>query len=201
MLEKKSTDRRSLRTRRWLQKALLDLMREKPYHKITISEIAKRAEVARPTFYAHFETKEDLLLSHIDDVVESIDGKIEEELERPHRPDATLPTSFFEQWLEHADTIRLILSAGVDHFIMKRFQRHVKEQYARGIEMAIAPPVNPVLAGYVIDYLAGAMHMVFTRWVKEGMQQPPEVMGRLVQELIFPGVWAIREGELNDMVV
>jgi len=205
MLENKSTDRRSLRTRRWLQAALLDLMREKPYHKITISEIAERAEVARPTFYAHFETKDDLLLSHIDDVVESIDAKIDRnvvrKLDRPYRPDPAIPTSFFEEWREHADTIRLIRSAGVDHLIMKRFQRNFKERYASGIALAIARPMNPVLAEYVTDFLAGAVYMVFMRWVKDGMKQPPEVMGRLVQELVFPGMLALREGELDDWVV
>ncbi len=56
-------DRRVRKTRHNLFNALTELMREKKYSKITIQEIIDRADVGRSTFYAHFETKDDLLFS------------------------------------------------------------------------------------------------------------------------------------------
>lgn len=41
--------------------ALLKLLNEKPMEEITISEITDTADVARVTFYRHFNSKEDLL--------------------------------------------------------------------------------------------------------------------------------------------
>ena len=42
-------------------KALLSLLEQKPFEYITISEICKRAEVNRSTFYLHYENTGDLL--------------------------------------------------------------------------------------------------------------------------------------------
>ena len=63
---KPSTDMRAQRSRRWLYEALLQLMKEKPFKDIQITEIADRAQVSRPTFYLHYRSKEELLLSQVD---------------------------------------------------------------------------------------------------------------------------------------
>jgi AcrR family transcriptional regulator len=39
-----------------IAEALLNLMKEKPYSKISVSEICKRAGVSRQTFYTLFES-------------------------------------------------------------------------------------------------------------------------------------------------
>ncbi len=56
------TDRRVRRTRDSLHRALVELMIERGYDRITISEILTRADVGRSTFYTHYRDKDDLLL-------------------------------------------------------------------------------------------------------------------------------------------
>ena len=55
------TDRRVRRTRAQLQKALLELLEEKDIRSITVQELARRADVNRGTFYAHYTDVYDLL--------------------------------------------------------------------------------------------------------------------------------------------
>ncbi|WP_194828482.1 TetR/AcrR family transcriptional regulator [Nocardia sp. XZ_19_231] len=55
-------DRRVRRTRDTLHKALIELMIERGYDKVTVSDIIARADVGRSTFYAHYRDKDDLLL-------------------------------------------------------------------------------------------------------------------------------------------
>ena len=59
--DEKKVDPRIKRTRQLLQRALMELMREKSFQSITVQNIAERATVNRVTFYAHFEDKYALL--------------------------------------------------------------------------------------------------------------------------------------------
>lgn len=69
-----SNDRRVRRTRAALQRALHDLVLEKRYESITITDILDRADVGRSTFYTHFTDKDDLLLSALDHITAEIDA-------------------------------------------------------------------------------------------------------------------------------
>ena len=63
-------DRRVRRTKDLLRGALLSLIREKGYERITVQEIIDRADVGRSTFYAHFRDKEDLLVYGLEELRE-----------------------------------------------------------------------------------------------------------------------------------
>ena len=53
MAEKKEY-RSALRSRRLIRAALLELLQEKKFEKITVTDIVKRADINRSTFYAHY---------------------------------------------------------------------------------------------------------------------------------------------------
>lgn len=54
-------DLRIKKTKRAIRSAFFELIREKPLEKITVREIAERAEINKTTFYAHYETVYDLV--------------------------------------------------------------------------------------------------------------------------------------------
>lgn len=81
----KKTDLRIIKSKNAIKNAFLDLMKEKGYANITITDIAKRAMINRKTFYIHFETKEALynsisnellsILSPTLNKLQNLDGK------------------------------------------------------------------------------------------------------------------------------
>lgn len=54
-------DLRIKKTKRAIRTAFYELIKEKPLEKITVTEIAARAEINKATFYAHYETIHDLV--------------------------------------------------------------------------------------------------------------------------------------------
>lgn len=57
----KAEYRNSVRSRRLICNALLELLDEKPLEKITVTDIAKRADVNRGTFYLHYNSVNDVV--------------------------------------------------------------------------------------------------------------------------------------------
>ena len=62
----KREDRRVQRTQHLLREALFSLIQEKGFEALSVQDIIDRANIGRATFYAHFDNKEDLLLSGFD---------------------------------------------------------------------------------------------------------------------------------------
>lgn len=73
------TDLRIIKTKKSIYDALSELMYEKTFEEIKVSEICEKALINRSTFYAHFEDKFDLFSNLIKDLKEEIKSKIEPE--------------------------------------------------------------------------------------------------------------------------
>ena len=54
-------DKRISKTRDAIIDAYLELIFEKKEQKLTLSELAQRANIARTTFYLHYESQEDIM--------------------------------------------------------------------------------------------------------------------------------------------
>jgi AcrR family transcriptional regulator len=68
----KNEDRRVRRTQQLLRAALFALIQEKGFERLSVQDIIDRANVGRATFYAHFDNKDDLLLSGFDTLRDSL---------------------------------------------------------------------------------------------------------------------------------
>ena len=62
-------DERIRRTRARIDTAFVDLLHRRPYGDIRISQLCRKAGVGRATFYAHYATKDALLLSQFERIV------------------------------------------------------------------------------------------------------------------------------------
>ncbi len=70
----KKTDRRTLYTRKVIKDTLLELLREKPFPTVTVTDICRVAEINRGTLYLHYKNISEILDELFDDALENIDG-------------------------------------------------------------------------------------------------------------------------------
>ena len=105
-------DRRARRSRQAIFSAFEGLLAEKRFGQITVSDIIERADVGRSTFYAHFETKDDLLRATCDELFHHVfeDHPVAEES---------------HDFSEATDTFRSMLTHILYHL------RDDRERYAR----------------------------------------------------------------------
>ena len=96
-------------TKECLQTALITLMGQKPFDKITISEIVRKSGVSRTAFYRNYETKEDIL-NEVSDVFTN--GMIQSFKDKRFLTDRyEWYLAFFRIIKENASLFRLLLQA------------------------------------------------------------------------------------------
>ena len=66
------TDLRIIKTRRSIKEAFMELILMKPVNKITVTELAERAEISKGTFYLHYLDIYDLYNRLVEEVANKI---------------------------------------------------------------------------------------------------------------------------------
>lgn len=84
--------KRAKRTRKRLKKAALDVFSEKSVDAATVEEITEKADLGKGTLYQHFDDKEDIIVTLVD---EAVDHLIE------HIRGYDCPPETLEEMLEH----------------------------------------------------------------------------------------------------
>ncbi|MEM7799269.1 MAG: TetR/AcrR family transcriptional regulator [Chloroflexota bacterium] len=186
MANKKKEDRRVRRTRKLLQNALLRLLREKPLAKIQIKEIVEVADVSRPTFYLHFETKEQLLFSHVDDVFARINALVFSDLKPGQMVNILqLLTASFEQWEIHKEELKWVMQVENKDRLISLLQTHVVK-IKQQLDSHIQPnEVDEELEAFLVSFLSGGVYMLVKRWLDTGMRESPEKMASMASLMLF----------------
>src|SRR5258706_11652701 len=147
-----SNDLRVRRTRKWLQDALIELMKEKPFQDIQITELTARAQVSRPAFYLHFLSKEDLLLSHVDVIFDEFHAEISRETARGNIDRKRFSLMLFQYWERYAETLRMVIQAENPDILLEDLKEHVgvsmKEVAAKARKPAICPHLRRLIDVY-----------------------------------------------------
>ena len=199
MSKKEQLDPRVRRTRKWLQRALSELIEEKDYQSISIAEITDRADVARPTFYLHYNSKDDLLLSFLD---EMFDNYIEDMNTAVQLGGGMMAVKLFEQVQNHNELIQLILNIETPTMLLERLQKYIESAFRMFIMENLYPVdnLNEDVLDLAITSTAGASFALIISWIKKGLPYPPEVMGRLLLDLTRPGLMDVLVNQSGSQI-
>jgi AcrR family transcriptional regulator len=181
-------DRRMEKTRHSLLTALSDLMQEKKYNNITVQEIIDKANVGRSTFYAHFETKDELLSSCIETIFEMLNQHITGCVEQTENETRLIPVAeLFEHVKENSRLIKGLMVMESSEIPLHRIQfywnnkieEHLYAQLSSSKELRI--PLD-ILTNHITFTLIELLKW----WVNCNMPYTPQQMDQYFHALINP---------------
>lgn len=163
------------------------LILEKSYESITVTEITVRADVARATFYLHFDGKDALLLSSFDSLVEDVVEEVKHISKQDLLGGVPHPALVvFEHVQRNPDLFRVILSGQGGGLMLQRLRHYAARTAHQALDtLGVVPRVPP---NVIADFVAGAMFSVMTGWLEDDMRTPPAEMARLFYDLVRPGI-------------
>lgn len=183
MRAKKKTDRRTVRTKRSLSQAMVDLIKEKRFDDITVQNVIDRADVGRSTFYTHYRDKEDLFRK---DWERFLDGFAEHIKWDRAGNGSFVPVVFlfrhlqdfqpFYRGLVRSRKTEAVFKSGVEHL-----GRRIEEALSARAKLRSSIPI-PILA----NYLASELFALLKWWLDHEMPYSPERMDEIFHELVAP---------------
>ncbi|MBQ6411236.1 MAG: TetR/AcrR family transcriptional regulator [Atopobiaceae bacterium] len=153
--------------------ALLELMAEKPYDDITVSELTERAQVARVSFYRNFDGKDDVLRRYAKRTTEGFVAWTGPNL-RLRDPHAYM-FALLRHIHDNRDTIDLLFRSNRMDILREEFNR----AFGVGCEDRRESARRAFLSG-------GLFNLVY-RWVLAGYDPTPERLADFVYELVPQG--------------
>lgn len=177
-------DRRSQRTRRLLNQALLELMLEQRYEDITVQHVIDRANVGRSTFYAHYLDKEDLLVSEFTRMLDALIQQIDQP-GAPDRPAAPDLTGFFQHVQGHFQLYKALNRGGAMDLLYKKGHERIRQNILQHLQERVPAGHTPAIPlALAAEYMAGAILSVLKWWLGNELNFTPEQMNGLFQQLV-----------------
>lgn len=184
-------DRRQQKTRTAIFSAFTSLLAEKSYSKITVQEIIDLADVGRTTFYAHFETKDDLLKELCQELFGHI---ISSAMDRTHThglySDRSAPESVFCHLLQHLQendkNIIALLSCESSEMFLRYFKDSLNDLIRSQFINQNRKANTDIPEGFLINHISGSFVEMVLWWIKGHMKQTPEDLDRYFRAVIEP---------------
>lgn len=189
-MSEKRIDRRIKKTQRSLHEALMELIQEKRYDKITVQDIIDRADVGRSTFYSHYLDKEDLLVKGLEMFSNNLQAQIEVEHNKEETGEHVLHSHIFFKHADlHHDLYKAMQEGGGADIIFEAGRQHLEQDIKNHLDALLPESFEPEIPTPVISsYLAGAMLSVLNWWLNTGRPFPPEQIDAMFQQLAMYGV-------------
>jgi AcrR family transcriptional regulator len=190
----KAPDRRVQRTQQLLQTALISLIQEKGYEALSVQDIIDRANVGRATFYAHFDNKEDLLVSRLEGLRASLQARQRQALSQTTRAEDRLfaySRDMFVHVNEHRSVFRSMVGKRSGAVIQHLFHKMLVELVREDVKAVAAHKAAGVTHDAVVQLIAGGLFGLVLWWVDGPMKVPVDEVDALFRRLAMPAVEAI----------
>lgn len=193
----KKIDRRIQRTQKGMQNALVALIAEKGYEKVTIQDIIDRANVGRSTFYAHYRDKEDLLLRGVAEIAygDEVDDQVAQEMKRRNTAgtSGTLTTLPMLLHVEQNQQIhQAMFKQSNENAILEKGTAYLYANIkAQLTEMLDENQEASVPLSFLARYLTGGLIEMTKWWLESGMQLSAKEMDEMFQKIALLGVLGV----------
>lgn len=182
-------DRRSQRTRTALRLALIELITERGWDDIAVQDVCERANVGRSTFYAHFPSKDALLIGGFEDLQAALQGQA-----RTNPPllrstsGAAQGFGFTLGLIEHAYEQRQLFRGLIGRRSGYAVQQRFREMVLRLVTDELPATSGKLPREAAARWLSAAFFELLSWWIEQHAPMPPTELAALFNDLAQP-VW------------
>jgi len=191
MSEKTGKPNRQIqRTKSWIFDAIMLLMDEKPYAKITVSDITEKAGIARQTFYYTYNDKDDVIFEYLMNTFNA-DLMSIETAQNDKKQDTILFIFDYRYMVENQKTLKKILSVDdIKSRIFRDLQKYpmsLIENYKKKLSAE-----DYLIGRYKLCYQITGFLSLFFDWFVNDMPMPVEKFIPMINAMNIPKTVQLR---------
>ena len=188
MQEKPIEDLRVRRTKEAIRKTFSAMLCDMEYERITIKELAERAQINRKTFYLHYQSLDDLLGELQTEMAEEFIERTSAYKSLFDMPAIT--REFFLTATKDALHLKIPCNGGYQ-FIFKKINKKIMGHKKQSTSMF--SPFNTATQNIIIAYMNTASVEMLRQWAADGQKIPLEEMISLASKLICNGLYGLAD--------
>lgn len=174
----KKRDKRSIQSSEWIYLALKDLMSEKDFSKITITDIVNKANLGRTTFYRNFDSIDDVLKMKCDEKFSEFREYCINYYKLNDMDDKSFLPPFLKYWYKNYEIIELLIKANRENIIKDCLTEEVKffiNSSSINEDTIISTHINYFIAMRVSNSIS-----ILTEWINNGKNIPPDELANII---------------------
>jgi len=190
-------DRRVQRTQQLLRAALLSLIEEKGFEDLTVQQIIDRANVGRATFYAHFDSKEDLLVSGLDGLRLALKELQTQARSRSGSDDRLFSFSheIFAHIAEYRKVFRSMVGKPSGALVQQLLQKIVIELVRDDVKAMVGGrEQKSAPAEAIVQFVTGGLFALAMVWASGRLSLSVDEVDAVFRRLAMPGLKATLRG-------
>ena len=187
--------RRVKMTKALLKSSLIELMKTKSIHTISIKEICTGADINRSTFYRHYNTQYDLY----DEIVHELLASLIEAYTKSRANGEDLQESIAAvlEVSEKEREVCLVILSDKGNVTMG-------ESFVKAISPVVTDDMSE-LSVYLFQFMAAGLANIVWTWLNKPVRQSPHELASLMYSMMKRGIYktiirqAAKEGKLKDL--
>jgi AcrR family transcriptional regulator len=157
--------------------ALLLLMKEMSFYRISITDLAKKAGVSRMAYYRNYKSKQEVITSYLNEMFLDYFDEIKD---MDIQNESLKCELFFHYFRGMKEKIMTIINSDLSHLILSQFDHFIEHIFIDD------PGRNASTIGfsrYRNSYISGGLYNVLIAWIKGGLKESDKLMSQIIYEL------------------
>ena len=175
-------NRKTHYTRMVIKDSLINLLKQRPISKITVTELCKNADINRTTFYSHFTDTYDLLRQIEDETLAWVEETINKLVHETDKNEAIrILEGVFKYFDDNGKHFQVLMSEQGDI----NFQKQLLTLIYKQCGIITSKKVNldeDKKELYFIFVVNGSVGLI-QHWLKDGFKKPPKEMAEVLYNM------------------
>ncbi len=173
------TNKVAARTQKAVSDAFLALIRERAYEEISVTDICRRADIVRKTFYNNFRSKDDVVHYLINDIFCEMESRVDFR----HTSVRKILLFAFRFIMDNREALLLFYHRGLLRFAHKSIAAYIAQEHI--LARLKQEDVDARAYKYIAAQISAVLISVIETWIESDFCEPIEFMAELTEALMY----------------